>query len=341
MQKRYLIDSTKKLITAMQRLHSLKYKILFVVDKNQKLIGTVTDGDLRRGLIKFKDTNTEIEKVMHKKPLFSYKMKIDKETKINAEKQKLNLIPVVSKTKKLLNFVVLKKYSLKINQFPILILAGGKGKRLLPLTINTPKPMLKVNGVPIIESIIEKFIYNGFEDFYIAVNYKKEKIVNYFKKKKIGANIIYLKETKPLDTAGCLGLLPKNENRPILVINGDVITNLNPSLLIDFHLKNKNDITICVEKYVHKIPYGVINERGKNFLMIEEKPEINYFVNAGVYIIGRNIYKNIKKKQRVSMVNLINRLSKNQKLKIQSFPLFDNIIDLGNIENYKKYKSKN
>lgn len=341
MKKKYLINRTQSLFHAMKKLHNLKFKILFVVEKNRKLLGTVTDGDLRRGLIKFKSPEVQINKVMNKKPLVSYSSNIHQDVITKAKKKQINIIPILSKTNKLIDFTILKSFNDNFFDIPVLILAGGRGKRLLPLTLNTPKPMLKINGTPILEKIISRFASNGFKNFYISVQFKKEKIINYFKKKKLRANITYLKETKPLDTAGCLGLIPKKELRPVVVINGDVITDLNPKLLIDFHLKNKNDLTICVEKYVHKVPYGVMTEKNNKVISIDEKPEINQFVNAGIYIVGKKIYKNLSKNKKISMVSLINLYARNKRYRIQSFPMLEKIVDLGKIENFKKYKYQN
>lgn len=340
MISKYLINENSSILLAIKKIKFLKHKTLLVVKKSKKLVGTITDGDLRRGFLKSNSFNLVIKEIMQKKPIFFYK----KTNKINKKKLDLifkrgaQIIPIINKTKKIndIQFINFKNLDKK-NISPVLILAGGRGKRLMPLTKYLPKPMLKINKRPIIENIIINFANHGFKKIYVAVNYKKEKIMNYLKDgKKYNLKIHYLIEKKKLDTAGCLGLLPKSEKSTVLIINGDVITNLNPKLLVEYHHKTQSDLTICSIKHKYKIPYGVIKYKKNKNIEILEKPYIENSINAGIYAISPKIYKKIKSNKKISMIEVINNFSKNNRIIIRNFPIFEKLIDAGD---YKIFKS--
>jgi NDP-sugar pyrophosphorylase family protein len=215
-------------------------------------------------------------------------------------------------------------------------MAGGKGKRLMPLTQNTPKPLLTINDKPIVEYTIEAFIKNGFEDIILSVGYKSEKLINYFNSNKLLSKYItYINEDKPLDTAGSLSLISKKElKEPVIVKNGDIITNVNYDELLKFHNNHNKPITICASEYKISIPFGSINSKDGVISEIIEKPTIKHHINAGIYVINPEIIKNMKKNIAISMVELLdNYISEGN---VIAYPLYESWIDIGSPEDFKK-----
>ena len=218
------------------------------------------------------------------------------------------------------------------------IFAGGKGIRMGNLTKNIPKPLLKINNVPIIEQQMLNFMSQGFRKFFLLLNYKFNKITEYFDKKNIGANISYIKEQKYLGTAGPLSLIDKNNiTNNFIVINGDIVTKLNFKDLLKFHIKNNNQVTICLKKYSHQVPFGVYNGKNKTNL-IEEKPVQNYFVNSGIYIFKNDILKYIKKNSKLEMNDFINLLFQ-KNIRIKTYVINEVIYDIGDKSQYIKIKN--
>lgn len=221
-------------------------------------------------------------------------------------------------------------------------MAGGFGKRLKPLTTKTPKPMLEVGGEPILEKTIKKFINSGFHNFYISTFYKSEVIKDYFQD---GANwnisIKYIDEPKPLGTAGALSLLPYKEfNSPIIMINGDLITDLNIKNLLSYHNEQENMITIGAKKYDVQVPYGVIETVGYKVKSIIEKPTHYFFINAGIYVINPKIIDNLLINKKIDMPYWITRLME-KNININIFPIHEYWLDIGEKSQYEEAKLKN
>lgn len=336
--KQNIIPLNYSLSQCIKRMSKVKIKNLFVVEHGNKLVGTISDGDIRRGILKFKTFSVKISQIMRKN--FFFLKSQDKI--INYKKLKNNnflLIPILDKKKKIISIKNLDEIKLnKVKDNSVVIMAGGFGMRLRPLTLNTPKPMIRLNGKPILESIINNFRESGFGKFYISTFYKPKKILDYFKDgNKFRVKIKYLKEKKPLGTAGSLGLLPKNENKPIIVINGDILTKLNPNLLLEYHKKNKFDLTVASINYNQQLPFGSIKVRNNKITGLEEKPQLTFKVNAGIYVINPKIYKKIKKNVFISMTDLIKKLlSSNYKVGV--FPIYENWGDIGDKKFLKKIK---
>ena len=340
--KRNLINDSFNLSECINRIGQVKIKTLIVMNKNKKILGTISDGDIRRGILKFKKLDISVTKIMRKKFFYFFE---NKEKTFNHNKLKKNnilLIPVIDKNKKIISIKKLdeKKQSKEIFS-PVLIMAGGLGMRLRPLTNKIPKPMIKINGVPMLERIIKNFKENGFKTFYISTFYKSEKIIKYFKNgDKFGIKIRYLKEKKPLGTAGSLSLMPKNEIGPILIANGDVITKMSPNLLLEFHKKNHYDLTVASINYNHQLPFGSLKIKNNKISKLIEKPETNHKVNAGIYVINKRIYENLEFNKKLSMTELIAKLIKKKK-KIGVFPIYESWEDLGDKKNLIKLNNDN
>jgi NDP-sugar pyrophosphorylase family protein len=219
---------------------------------------------------------------------------------------------------------------------PVIIMAGGEGKRLLPLTLNKPKPLLPVNQKPLIHEIVNRLDQYGLKDIYISVFYKADMIKEYFKElNNSGFNIKFLEEDKPLGTAGCLSLLKKkNILDPIIVVNGDVLTDMNYRQLIDYHNKSKKLITICAAIYDIQIPFGTIELDEDKLANIVEKPIKKYLINAGIYIINPVLLNDLQDNTAINMTDIIENNIKNKSVGI--FPIHEQWLDIGNHKDYEK-----
>jgi len=311
-------------------------QIAIVVNKKGKLLGTLTDGDIRRGLLKGLDINSSIKSIVYKKPLIAKENDSkDKVLKIALSK-KIYQIPVVDKNYKVIGIHVLDELiGPKKKSNLVVIMAGGRGMRLRPLTKNIPKPMLKVGDRPILQTIIEKFIESGYDNFVICVNYKSKVIIDYFGNgKKFGAKIEYIHEKIRMGTAGAVSLIKKKIKEPFFVINGDILINLDFEKMLNFHQEHNSKATMCIKEYNVKLPYGEVKVKQENIDTIEEKPEHKFFVNAGIYILNPKCIKLIPKKF-FDMTSLFKKMI-NKKEKIVSFPLGENWLDIGRSNDYDK-----
>ena len=301
-------------------------QIALVVDENDMLLGTLTDGDIRRGLLKGLDLNSSIESIIFKTPTIA-KISDTKEEILNlALSKKLHQIPIVDDNGKILG----------IQEIEELIKPKGKTTRLRPLTENTPKPMLKVGNKPILQTIVEKFAEYGYVNIVMCVNYKSHIIQDYFGDGSIfGVNIEYILEEQRMGTAGALSLLNEKPTEPFFVMNGDLLTNVNFEHLHDFHIANNSMGTMCVREYDFQVPYGVVNIDGSHILSIEEKPTHKFFVSAGIYMLSPDVLEYIPENQFYDMPTLFEKII-SEKQNAISFPLREYWLDIGRIEEYKK-----
>ena len=333
--KENIIHHNVKLLDAIKALNVLTLKVLLVV-RNNRFIGTITDGDIRRALLKSENLDLECSEVMNKKPLSIFEKD---DARITQLIQKCGFpIPRINrKTGKVLDLCDIRTYQDKVNHNTIVIMAGGRGERLLPLTKNTAKPMLHIKGKPLIHEIIDNIKNNGFKNITISVNYLAKQLIDYFGDgSKFGVNIDYLIEKKPLGTAGSLSLLKLSNNDPVIILNGDVMTNINLVKLLDFHNKKKMLITMCAANYSISIPYGTVSTKGFKILKIKEKPTENFLVNAGMYVIDNSVLKSIRKNTKIDMTQLIEKyLNKDQ---VNAYPVYEDWADIGSMSDYLKIK---
>lgn len=339
--KKCILNFNITLKGAIKNLNKTGTQFIAVVDNKSSFFGTITDGDIRRYLIKSSNLNEKIKKIANTDPLV-----LDKSFTINEAKKIMKInqishIPVVGKRKEIIKILSFEDTKLK-NNFKNLfvIMAGGRGKRLLPLTKNIPKPMLQVVGQPILEKIILGSKKEGFYNFNLTVNYLANKIINYFGNgKKFGISINYTIEKKPLGTAGSLSKIKKHFDLPIILTNGDLLNEIKFSKILDYHNSNKADVTVATG--IHQItnPYGVIQFKGINIQNIIEKPVNKSFINAGVYVINPELIKKIKYNSYLDMPNFITSLIKQNK-KIIMYPLHESWIDIGTIDQLRKIKKK-
>lgn len=327
-------DSTVK--QALKVISKGGIKIAIVIDKKGKFLGTLTDGDIRRGFLKGLGVNSSINSIYFKKPIIA-KMTDTKEKLLKlAISKQIYQIPVVNNNGKVVSMHVLEELiKIKKKTNKIIVMAGGKGMRLRPLTENIPKPMLKVGNKPILQTIVEKFKECGYENFIMCVNYRSKIIKNYFGDgKKFGVEIEYINEKKMMGTAGALSLFKRRPKESFFVVNGDLLTNLDFEKMLDFHIEHDAKATMCVSEYNIESPYGEVKLNNENIISIEEKPTHKIFVNAGIYILDPKCIELIPKKF-YDMPTLFKKLIA-KKNKVISFPLGEYWIDIGRFNDFKK-----
>lgn len=322
---------------ALKIIDEAALQIALVVDNDDKLIGTLTDGDIRRGLLKGLDLNNSIETIIFRTPTVATISDTKEDILKIALAKKLHQIPIVDDAGKILGIQEIEelvKPKKKINK--VVLMVGGLGTRLRPLTENTPKPMLKVGNKPILQTIVEKFAEYGYTDIVMCVNYKSHIIQDYFGDgTKFGVNIEYILEEQRMGTAGALSLLKVKPTESFFVMNGDLLTNVNFEHLDNYHTSNHSMGTMCVREYDFQVPYGVVNIDGSKILSIEEKPTHKFFVSAGIYMLSPEVLDYIPQNKFYDMPTLFEKLISENKNAV-SFPLREYWLDIGRIEEYKK-----
>ncbi len=328
------------------------YKTFIVVDKNKKLLGTLTDGDLRKQIIKKVNINNKIKNFYNKKAKFFFENKFTyKEVRRLVTKKKFLLIPIINQNYKVVNYLTwtdiinnnLQKKYISKRKFPIVIMAGGKGTRLKPFTEVLPKPLLPIGNQTVIEKILISFLNQRLNNFYFIIR-NSDKILEYYIKDKFKKNIKikFLKETKPLGTSGGLRLIKKNIQKNFLLINCDTILDIDYHSVFNYHLENKNDITILTSIKNEIVPYGLCSfDSENNFLKINEKPKFNYSVNTGLYIVNKRVLNLVKKNSRQDMNELIQK-AKEKKFRIKVYEIIEDLWrDVGEWKNYNKTIQEN
>ncbi|MDB2680861.1 nucleotidyltransferase family protein [Candidatus Pelagibacter bacterium] len=336
-----LLKKNATIKEAILNLSKSAMQISMIVDKNS-LIGVLTDGDIRRALLKGFDLNDKIENIIKKNPLLIKKSSNAQSASILMSSKALMHLPVVNNDNSIFGLYAINDYKIKqIIKNPIIIMAGGLGKRLRPYTNSCPKPMLKILGKPILEHIINNLVSQGFRDITISVNYLANNIISYFGNgKKFDANINYIKEKKPLGTIGSLSLFKKKNIKPVFVINADTLTNIDLSEMLNFHIKNKADATMASKVLTNSNPYGVVQTKGIEIVNFKEKPIDRIYINAGIYIFSQPMLKNLKKDTKKNAPEFFLELKKKNK-KIIIFPAHEEWKEIGTLENFKKFLKKN
>lgn len=333
-----LIDENSTILEALKKLTSLRNiskLILFVKNKKNQIIGSVTDGDIRRSLINHKDLNKKISEICNKD--FTYIDNTD--VYIDFKSQYLNnnikILPVLNKKKHLIDIIDLKKVESNL-PLECVIMAGGRGKRLSPLTDKIPKPMLMLGSKPIIEHNIDRLIKFGVKKIYISVNYLKSIIKDYFGDgSSKGIEIDYIEESKPLGTAGSLRLVKNYKTKHILLMNSDLFTNVDFEEIYKTALKKKSLITLASKDYKVNIPYAIFQSKNNIISKFKEKPEYNYNLNAGIYILKTEIIKKIPFDTFYDITDLIDEVLKEGGIISHSI-MKGFWIDIGKKEDYKK-----
>jgi len=335
--KNILLKPSSTIREALTIINAGKMKIALIIDTDKKLIGLLADGDIRRALLSDLILEDSIESIIFKNPI-TCNIKDTKEKILEiAFKYKIYQIPIVDDFGKLVGIEEVDELlKPKIKENKIVLMVGGLGKRLRPLTENIPKPMLNVGNKPILETIILNFKKYGFTNIILCVSYKSEIIKEYFEDgSNFGVNIEYIHEEKRMGTAGALSLISEKLKEPFFVMNGDLLTNINFEHMLEYHILNKSESTMGVREYDFQVPYGVVNTDGCNILSIDEKPIHKFFVSAGIYILNPNIIDLIPPHTFFDMPTLFEKII-SKKFKSISFPIHEYWLDIGQIEEFKK-----
>jgi dTDP-glucose pyrophosphorylase len=320
--------------SAIETIDRSSVRIALVIDENNCLLGTVTDGDIRRALLRGQSLDNAIEGVMNCNYRYLFDDASDREVLALMQRETLYQIPILDRQKRVVRLCLLEDLLTKPALFPnsVILMAGGKGKRLRPLTMTCPKPMLPVAGKPMLEIIVKQCIEAGFKQFFIAVNYLKQYIVDYFGDgHQWGINIRYLEESYPLGTAGALSLLPERPQHPLLVINSDVLTRINFKSLMRFHEEQHAAATVCVREHSLQIPYGVVHIQGSDVTALQEKPILSHLVNAGIYVLHPKVLERLARDAYCDMPQLLESSMRDGD-RVSAFPIHEYWLDVGHPE---------
>jgi len=336
--KQHLISFNKSLSDALLKLNQLpQEKILFVVDEATTLLGSITDGDIRRGLLKSNSKDGSIKNFYQPFPKFLYQDQQNVKSIVELREKGFKVVPIIDKEKRIIDILNFNFYRSYLS-IDAVVMAGGRGSRLSPLTDKIPKPLLKIGDKPIIEHNIDRLISFGIKDFWFSVNYLKEQIKEHFAKSKKDIKIRYIEEDQPMGTIGALSMVEAFQNEHVLVTNSDLLTDLNYEDFYQDFLKNDADISMVTIPYEVSIPYGVVEQDQKQVQGIKEKPTYTYYSNAGIYLMKRKVIASIPKNTFFNATDLIMyELSK--KKKVISYPFSGYWIDIGKQEDLKRANS--
>jgi dTDP-glucose pyrophosphorylase len=329
------MNSTVK--EALRVIDNGAMQIAVVVDNDGRLLGTLTDGNIRRGLLNGLSINSTIENIFFKTPTVAKISDTKDEILQKALSKKLHQIPIVDDANKVLGIVEIDElFRPKLKNNKVVLMAGGLGSRLGELTKTTPKPMLHVGNKPILQTIIESFVKYGYVNIVVSVNYLSHIIEEYFGNgSAFGVSIEYVHEQERMGTAGALGLMRDLLSEPFFVMNGDLLTNINFEHLHDFHISQSAFGTMGVREYDFQVPYGVVNVEDGKIKSITEKPIHKYLVSAGIYMLSPEILSFVPQGQFFDMPSLFEKIIANGHC-ASSFPICDYWLDIGRINDYDR-----
>ena len=332
-----VILPTASIKDAMQVMDKCALQIIFVADEDNRLLGVVTDGDVRRSLLRDGTFSQPVAGIMNRHPV-SAKQGTGRPALLRMMRAKtIRQIPLVDEENHLVGLAQMEEmlYPARRDN-AVVLMAGGLGTRLRPLTDKIPKPLLKVGSKPILETILESFLDAGFHRFYFAVNYKSQMIEDYFGDgNRFGAEIEYLHEKKRMGTAGALYFLPEAPKEPILVMNGDLLTKVDFGEFLDYHMEQDAAATMAVREYNYQVPYGVIDFNGERIAAIREKPSYSFFVNAGIYVLSPEAVACVNKEEFFDMPQLFDALIAAGK-KTTVYPVREYWLDIGRMDDFQR-----
>ena len=331
-----LVAKGSTIKVALEAISNSDLRIALVVDGEQRLAGVITDGDIRRGLMRNVRVDEPVEQIMNANPRTASSRMPREELLAMMKRHDLMHVPIVEDGR-VAGLAMIQDFIARArHDNPVCIMAGGLGKRLRPLTEDTPKPLLKVGEKPILESVLENFAHSGFHRFFISIHYKREQIVEHFGNgSRWGVEIEYLMEDEPLGTGGALGLLPEDlGSLPIIVMNGDLLTKVDFARVLSFHQEQGAAATICVREYEFQVPFGVVQPQGDSVLDILEKPVQRFLINAGMYVLNPAVVRRVPKNQHVDMPALLKQNIQTGE-KVGYFPLHDYWLDIGRASDFQ------
>lgn len=325
------------LLQVMKTIDRSAMQLALIVEDGNRLKGVITDGDIRRAILKGFALDTPVTDILRANPIVFYSKDSKDYIIRRMKKLQINHAPLLDENGRILDLYTLNELlSKRSRSNAVLLMAGGLGTRLRPLTEHVPKPLLKVGNMPILETILTSFIENGFSNFFLSVNYKADMIESYFGDgSRWDVNIEYLHEKKRLGTAGALYLLPKDLQEPMVVMNGDLLTKVDFGEFLDYHVSEGAVATMGVREYSWQIPYGVIEMDGDQISQITEKPVHHCYVNAGMYVLSPEAVHRVSDEEYLDMPELFRRIVAEKK-KTAVYPIRDYWMDIGQMDDFRQ-----
>lgn len=332
-----LIGPDTSIRTLIERFTTRLVQIGLVIDPQRKLIGTVTDGDLRRGLLRGIATDAPVREIMNTAPRTIRFGEPRGDVLTFMRREKIKHIPVVDFAGRAVDLITIESLLAPERQpYPIVLMAGGEGRRLRPLTEHTPKPMLDVGGRPILETIIRRFSEAGFSEFHVSVNYRADVIRNHFGDgSALGVDLSYIEEDMPLGTAGPLARLAARKDTPLLVMNADILSKVDPVQMIAFHRENDSAATMAVRNYEVQVPYGVVDIDDNQIRGLREKPVSRHFINAGIYVLSPDALGLVPQDRAFDMPDLFDAC-RDANMRTHAYPIEEYWVDIGQIDDYRR-----
>lgn len=335
-----IINKRFTIRNALKKIDEQGKQILLVTDDDKKFLGTITDGDIRRWILKNGDMNDSVSNIMNTNSIVLKEKDIELAHKVMAEKS-INAVPILSDDNNVVDIKFINKGIIQrnnnLNNIPLVIMAGGLGTRLYPYTKILPKPLIPIGDTPIVERIINKFNNYGVNKFYLTVNYKKSMIKSYFNELSKDYEVEYVEEDKPLGTGGSLSLLKGTIKSTFFVSNCDILINAEYDDILKFHKENGNKVTIVASMKNFTVPYGVfkLNEKG-SIEEVQEKPEYSYLVNTGMYILEPEVLDDIPKGVFYDLPTIVENYIKDN-IKVGVYPISEHSwMDMGQISEMKE-----
>jgi dTDP-glucose pyrophosphorylase len=333
----FVVAEDTALIETLRRIDQGNLQ-LAVVERNGKIVGTVTDGDVRRALLSGVGLDASVERVMNRSPIVAPVGISNAAALTLMRRHSIHQLPIVDAEGKVVEVKLIDDLAVgsPSDDHWVVLMAGGLGARLKPLTNELPKPLLRIGDKPILETVLTGFIKAGFGKFFISINYKAEMIRDYFGDGSAwGVEISYLEEHQRLGTAGALSLLPQRPTQPFFVMNGDLLTTVNFEQMLKYHREHQAFSTVCVREHAVTVPFGVVDFDDHRLVGIREKPTQKFFVNAGVYLLDPGILDHIEANETVDMPTLIERTIANGKTSV-GFLLREYWIDVGRLDDLQR-----
>lgn len=338
----FLVSSDMTLRDAAERIGKNLKGIVVVVDEKRRLLDTITDGDIRRAILAGKTLGATVGSLRERRASSVYRTPVvapagmDRATLIaRMRREKVRQLPLVSEDGQVVDVVTLEELTSAPSDLSAVIMAGGFGKRLHPLTNDTPKPMLPVGERPIMEHLVNQLRDSGVRVVNVTTHFQPEKIQQHFGDgSDFGVEVRYVSEEKPLGTAGALGLLSSRET-PMLIINGDILTQVSFQSMYEFHREHAAELTVAVRQYEVSVPYGVVECDGELVTELREKPTLSFLVNAGIYLLEPSVFELIPVGERFDMTDLIDALVARGR-RVVSFPVVEYWMDIGQHDDYRR-----
>ena len=339
--RKALLPFNATLRQAIHNLDEAALQILLIISPDETLLGTLTDGDIRRGLLRGLDLSSSIESLVYREPLV-VPPQVDRDTVLQLmQANKVHQVPIVAADRRIVGLHVWDELMIPGKRSNLMvIMAGGQGTRLRPYTESCPKPLLSVAGKPMLEHIIERAKGEGFEHFVLAIHYLGHMIEDYFGDgSRCQVKIDYLREESPLGTAGAISLLNPRPNVPFLVTNGDVLTDIHYGEVLDFHCRHSASATMAVRSHEWQHPFGVVRTKGVDIIGFEEKPVTRSHVNAGIYVLDPGAMDVLNPGEQCDMPMLFSRLQE-RAARIIVYPMHEPWLDVGSVDDLERAQEK-